>query len=791
MSARAPNGHFCFCSVPQEVCQLMWSDVLTFWHQLKETSHVRRGHVVGVDPSLRALRVKMEDASETTAWLSESDGVHHLYEIVRLGGDCVRIDCRVDMAQRRVVEMILATNSERLDDHIADESLPVELALVSLVVEAWRSGRVPYACHPPDPSGYIAPAHGWKHDQWTLHATQKASCAWMRHVECATPKQVRYAHNIKVSQTWFVDVKRQCLTRDPSWQIADLAGAICSDGVGMGKTATALHHAFASYGAGESTTAEAGKYVSQGSLVILPINLVSQWRSEIAKFFDAGAMDVVWLIQGSDLKNLTIQHMCRAHLVVTTFHFLRGSKPYSELVEEQLGTARSSAALCAWARRARHTSPVVEAVYWQRVIIDEVHQVLDSARDLRYLSTLLRCRTLWGLTATPGCHSDRMKRLHHLLVRSESSHPNLLAAVVETAVCGTEESRGSRSTNLHLVCSSRESLFLQDDMSVEEAVRCCTKIDVSDTMRSNDVDRLEKRMRAECDRGAAQLRARIDACLRTVKLINATLDGLSQELKRLSLRGAGDELAIEQAAVAADHRRFCLSEREGLIQTIEADRIGLERDLATSRRVTQRVEALRTGSEVCSICMDRPSSVIAPCAHIFCATCIRKHLQHHKTCPECRKPLSSDDVCGIVTDVGSGKMRHIRDTIRGIAPQPVVFFVQWKSMVKAFRAYLRGDDLGVLVLDGNAAQRASALAHFAQHGGVLLLCLEDPFDGLDLSHAKHIVFAHALVGDRSQDMERQAVARCARPGQMDRVNVVSFVVAETAEETLWRQTHYP
>ena len=95
----------------------------------------------------------------------------------------------------------------------------------------------------------------------------------------------------------------------------------------------------------------------------------------------------------------------------------------------------------------------------------------------------------------------------------------------------------------------------------------------------------------------------------------------------------------------------------------------------------------------------------------------------------------------------------------------------------------------VLLLDGNLAQRTATLAEF-QGGGVLLLCLEEGTAGLHLPHARHVVFAHAIVGDRArvQHLERQAVARCVRTGQTAHVSVSSFVVADGAEETLWHAT---
>jgi SNF2 family DNA or RNA helicase len=125
-----------------------------------------------------------------------------------------------------------------------------------------------------------------------------------------------------------------------------------------------------------------------------------------------------------------------------------------------------------------------------------------------------------------------------------------------------------------------------------------------------------------------------------------------------------------------------------------------------------------------------------------------------------------------------------------VQAEPVVLFVQWRSMVRETKAFLNELGLRVLTLDGNATQRATTLESFKANG-VLLLCLEDSFAGLHLAHARCVIFAHAIVGDRDsvQQLERQAIARCVRQGQTGRVAVHSFVVTESVEESLWHQTH--
>jgi SNF2 family DNA or RNA helicase len=142
-----------------------------------------------------------------------------------------------------------------------------------------------------------------------------------------------------------------------------------------------------------------------------------------------------------------------------------------------------------------------------------------------------------------------------------------------------------------------------------------------------------------------------------------------------------------------------------------------------------------------------------------------------------------------VHGIGS-RMRCLGELLTSRSYESVILFVQWKSMMRGIRSYLRSLGLRVLALDGNGRQRETTLHEFTRHG-VLVLCMEDSFAGLHLPHARTVVFAHAIVGDAEtvKRLEFQAIARCLRRGQTSDVDVFSFVVSESDEETLWRDTH--
>jgi SNF2 family DNA or RNA helicase len=325
-------------------------------------------------------------------------------------------------------------------------------------------------------------------------------------------------------------------------------------------------------------------------------------------------------------------------------------------------------------------------------------------------------------------------------------------------------------------------------------VTMCTFVDVSDGERSGDSHNLEEQFRESRRQELETMQRKAIGYEKTVKILKRTRDELERELVRLIERGnQGDTLACTEA----EGSRMALGDNERdltrALQILDTQREHIRRCEASETFVRERLSTLEKQSETCPICMERVSGAITPCAHIFCSKCIRKHIQSgHGFCPTCRMTLSMSDLTGVTLAGGIGtKMTQIGELVASLGSiVPIVLFVQWKVMMRGVRAVLRGSNVKVFMLEGNVHRRASTLGEFAS-GGVLLLCLEDSFAGLHLPHVRHVIFAHAIVGDKAtvEHLERQAIGRCVRTGQTEEVHIYSFIVADCEEEWMWRRTH--
>lgn len=719
----------------------MFSTVFTFASH-PHTSAPTRLVLVQIDDTIhQALaRVAVEtNGSETpsrtfTVSIDPHDCFDSLVEIVSNNDGVVRIECDADIQTRRVVALHLCVDTSCFLTHMTSGGFPSEASLITLARAVWRDAHLAEML--PHTSGAAcddntAPSTSsdlWRHDAWTLFPHQRRSLAWMRRMESELPKRITYSGNLHIADDWYLDTETECLTRSPSTREAHLRGGVCANEPGSGKTAIVLRLVSDTARDGNElaspNTMDTFQYASKATLIILPLNLISQWNGEIKKFL-RDDVRVLRMVRSQDIRNVTLAHLCSDYdIILTTFYFLRNCRGYTDMVEAALGgKPRARATLSSWARQCNHVEPVLEAVHWRRIVVDEIHGTFDSARDMRLLH-LFTARAVWGLTGTPDLDSEAM---YTLLEREKAHHPNLMHAIAVNGIRCDEQSAKPECKPMHhvtrVVVSEEERMHMEDVDGVEEEIRLTSFVDGTATDSPVDPEEQFRHTRMQ-ERDA--IARRVAGYVRTMEILNNTLTDLESE--------------GETSACGA---------RE-----------------ATVREIT-RLDELRASDEQVLRALDDRAKRL----------CVRLREMEENT--------PRPNVYGIGT-----KMRRMGELLASTAREPTILFVQWKSMVRGIRAYLRGIGIRVLHLDGNTSHRESTLVEFTR-GGVLVLCMEESFAGLHLAHVHTIVFAHAIVGDvaKVHRLERQAIARCIRQGQTSDVDVYSFLVAESDEETFWKATH--
>ena len=756
----------------------MRRDVIAFG-QKPQRSRSRRVTVVCIDPTISEVVVEQPSGERITAAMDPRDVTEALCRLANASDESVWVECEVSGGV--ITQFFLVAEEELVQQALQRGSWNVEEDVITVCKAIWRDGRVAYrkddAIDEEVPASTLCDL--WN-DAYPLFPHQAMTVTWMRGMESTFPQTIHYDGNLRITPEWFIDTENECFTTDASPRTATLMGGICADGMGKGKTASALRLVVEEKRrAGGSRTRE--PYESDGTLILLPVNLVGQWRREMQKFLDTAAVTILFVLQGRNLPSM--KELLRADIVVTTFHFLRNNKTYNEMVDKCLkGRAKERASLGAWVRTPDHNECLVEAVTWRRVVIDEMHQTFERMADMRHVR-LLRCRALWGLTATPVLENDQAQHLYALLTREKTHHPNLLSRLIGRCVRISEatslETLSNRS--LCMVSLSAEERILLGDVdgdTLADKVRKITFVDYSPHARETLETQMTAARRRECDTA----RAKVLGHERSVRLLEQVGHELEREHERIRAAEPGSDMERAAGAAYAAHMEDVKVARNMLLRQtmLLREKEGMENELQ------HRVQRMRDVVS-CHSCETTRGKLllVSNCMHILCSQC----LGIHRICGACGDMIQ--DVAAVDTSRGIGtKMREIASLVESFGDAPSILFVQWKSMMKGTRSFLRSRDVRVHTLDGNATQRSNTLQCLSE-GGVLLLCLEDGFAGLHLPHVSHVIFAHAIVGDRDRvlTLESQAIARCVRYGQTNDVSTYSFVVADTDEEALYEMTH--
>lgn len=682
-----------------------------------------------------SVRLRYDVVQRYTLWIDEEEIVRQLAERGRLDG-----------------EIALVALLRRL---AAEGQLSEDIACFSLAaaIPTRREGADSGGCELAERLF----ARGWPRST-PPYAGQLNSIAWLRTVERAVVEEqdIQYEAGVPLGESgWSYRVTQSQLRprAHSGMGNARVRGGCCCDAVGTGKTATALGVVLLSEPL-PPTEKDVIRVRTPATLVVVPTNLPHQWAGEVAKF--APRLRVASLLSLRDLKALSMADLVAADLVISTFSLLRG-KPYLDALEEHvrvtIGTpgaprARDASPLNTCARVLTHTSdlsavpPLIELLRWRRLVVDEVHEVLQSPRDLKILRAL-SVHTVVGLTGTPDTSSgEAVQSFYPLLLRptrtdEEPQHHICLQAAVEYG----------------LLCQ-------HDGMETEpEHVVVRVRLDAAE-------------------------RTLLETCGRTMPHTDAVM-------LCCGVWGSTDATpSVARHDLAAAVEEWHHTRLQELSDNEEA------REEQTRRHtfVRERVPELLDGAQ-CSICMTRDADVLVlDCGHLLCERCAERAAT--VVCPFCRGAVAKTvRVAPVARDAVGSRVRAACTLVGGLVEAGgggTLVFAQFRPLLAALDAALRVQNVRTCVLVGSTSRRASCVRRFRERDvDVLLLCFDRSISGLNLSEARHVVLLHPLVGRTHEvaAMEEQAVGRAHRRGQAVQVTVHHMIGEDTNEEAIWRERH--
>lgn len=594
-------------------------------------------------------------------------------------------------------------------------------------------------------------------------------------------------------------------------------GYVLAEPPGRGKTAMVLELVACD---GPYTPPD-GLLSTGATLVIVPNHLSKQWVAEAAKF--APHLRTVRLLDLRDARNVTYGDLQSADLVVTSFSYMTSLR-YAKLHRAASGGTVDAMRVQAAMRAQSHpeevrlaSDPLLEVLRWRRVVVDEVHDVVQEhvpATRQNPLHTVVADVWLCVSGTPPMQTPGRLSQLAPMLLPCRTLPsawlqslwtPGFCSQVVSNVVLRSEES-SSASRVRHSVHAVSVTPSEQSVLSARSRMDLATQVQVASYFGAaeavgSDLDEMAtmKPLETIMEDVKGDFCRQIEETKRGIAEKRRSVETMQREIEALA--GQEAEAAQQDAAVLIRVKRSCVTRLGQAIEQECATLTGLER---SARYFEESARCQDTEARECPICYDATTDTILRCGHTYCRQCIVEALRNKPECPVCKTVTVARHVHCIEarsdamdTDKGGddeaevrrfgSKLAQILRLLRQVTAggEQAVVFVQWNSLMKAFCAVMREAGLSFAAASGNSHQRAAAVQRFDAGKASVLVLTSESCAGLNLTAASHVVWGHAPVGEfaSTRAMVDQSVARCDRMGQTRPVTVHWFITEATAEHT--------
>ncbi|KAF2666961.1 DNA repair protein, RAD5 [Microthyrium microscopicum] len=549
------------------------------------------------------------------------------------------------------------------------------------------------------------------------------------------------------------------------------------------------------------------------TLVICPMSLLSQWKSEAEKASSPGTVNV-FVYYGSE-KNLDLRTLCcRANstqipnIIITSYGTVLSQ--YQEMASRD-GTMKPDSLF---------------GLSYYRVVLDEAHMIKNRTSKTAKACYELKAQHRWVLSGTPivNREQDLFSLVHFLQVAPWSNF-----SYWRTFITAPFES-GDFLRALRVLQTVMEPLILRrtKDMKLPSGEAL-----VPLPTRTIKIDKLEL-SESERDvydfffhRAKRTFDANADNLLKKYTTIFAQILRLRQTCCHPLLTRNPGIVADEEDAINAKDVESGLSDDMDLVSLLSKFEGETEEQDANKFGAAVLRQIQEESAVECPICCEEPMNeqTVTGCWHSACKQCILDYIQHQREkgqtpkCFNCREEINNRDLFEVVRHDGvehghtgtselstskaaaskislrrlgingSTKISALLTELKKLRVQdPMtksVVFSQFTSFLDLIEPALKRDHIAFLRFDGTMAQkqRAAVIDEFVnrRNGVVLLLSLRAGGVGLNLTAAKHVFMMDPWW---SFAVEAQAIDRVHRMGQESEVHVTRFIIQGTVEERM-------
>lgn len=568
---------------------------------------------------------------------------------------------------------------------------------------------------------------------------------------------------------------------------------------------------------------------SRATLIICPRRLAFQWFDEFSKFvkLDLIIYKITTIVE---LRKYTLTELLNADVILLSTSLISNRAYYEKIATENYVD--------------------VSKIYWNRIVLDECHETLDrksgKKADKQTYNAILqyKAKYKWCLSATPFPHKKHSLESLILFLsnqeedlcqyKNEGNDGLIVDNVADLVIKDFYQQYVRKNTKESIKAIATipqykmENIFL-DFTDIEKAIyhqaelykdekrltQICTNILASD----QDVAIIGNKVLSLTEINKAMIKHYEDEKNQMTETLN---DYQTKEIQDTAqYKTELSALSINSTPIAQndDEKKKLTNNFKAKIKRIK-DNIELLNDAIKKTEQTLRhftsLNIDQFKDEKCGICNELfKEVVIQPNGYHFCSDCINLllvgsnkmeyecpltnltinknqlkimanpyHPQHHKT-----DYINENEINKFGTKL-SKLIDYIQTATKNDLTDKVIVFSQFEAMLKLVAEVLKYNNIGHVQCRGNVHQITKSIREFRRNPSckVILLSAEHSSSGNNLTEANHIILLDTINHPDWETIEKQAIGRAVRLGQLKPyVNVVRMMIRNTIEETNFKK----
>ena len=592
------------------------------------------------------------------------------------------------------------------------------------------------------------------------------------------------------------------------------------DEVGMGKTLqiiTLINHNNSKY----MSKIKNNKIYTKATLIIAPNHLCGQWLREFDIHLKK-SLNIINLLTKKHYNKYTHYDFIKADIIIVSANFFFNCKINQHEDFDPLFNFVN----------IFDKDVNLFNLYWHRVVIDEYHEIEDSAlfEKLKFIESDYR----WIISGTPfkEHYIDLAPKLQTTSLSKIIDYLSWKSNAINTIDLNIFEnynyiknhfSRNTHNRNisiLKLPNIKEETIWLnftetermiynayladQNNTAYDIFLRqlCCHPL-LSEKLRENMSNKLESLSDMQ-DHIKKMYFKDFDKASENYNDCYERIDRIHNNLAEMKHEGKTNLIGYQNLT------EDLLRAKEKLPE-LKKIKDGKEKTLSYYKSFLELISDMKkVVLEECPICLDSIKEFdlgITICGHIYCYSCISTIIKQSKSsttpskCPNCNKNIQLDNIFLISqnqskdVDVLGTKLAYIINYIKSTPTKYRIIFSQWDYLLKEVGKVLEQNNIKHLYCQGNVYQKDKVLRLFNSKDTennehrIIMLSSDSTVSGSNLNNAEEVIFLDPVYGDKQHRLntENQAIGRVRRLGnKFKEIKVLRLLIKDSIEEEIFK-----